>query len=185
MALLRHLQDGHGGIRGTDRLVFGVVKGFSLVAVSPAEHFYHEYLKSPTKKLFMPTWSRDELHVLRTAAFSDRVREDQVDKLFYYFGGVPRLVLSKALDWEDELETLNNIISHTDLRDVLRRGPEASAIQSDKMLHFLVPRHQVIASEGHSMDFKFSSGHRVFSSKHVAERCMALGKAAARAAAFS
>ena len=173
--------DGHGGLPGGARLESSAeTKGFYLLAVSPKQAFFDQYLKLPhNAMLYMPPWELDEMLALRVALFSE-VAEELAKELFGIYGGVPRQVLQLAGSSDrgllrDRLEIAIEAAAQT-LPSVLSEGALAGSAVSDKVLLIRVLRLEP------SKAYDFYKYDVVFRSSYVARLILQLGKAAASAA---
>ena len=177
--------DGHGGlpVGASARLESSAqTRGFFLLAVSPKLAFFDQYLKLPRNAmLFMPPWELDEIIALREALFSE-VAEELAEELFDVFGGAPRQVLQLAGSSDqgssrNRLEIAIQAAAHT-LPSVLSQGALVGSAVSDEVLLIQVP----ILEHPGPKAYDFYNCGAVFRSRHVANRIMQSGKAAASAA---
>ena len=77
----------------------------TILVTSPRKRVYHELLKVPnTSKWFMPVWSWEEIEVCCRYCFDEpKMLLSRAAELFIIFGGIPRIILDKAMTTTNEL----------------------------------------------------------------------------------
>lgn len=92
-----YIADAHAPTRQSARTLF---------VSAPLRSSYGGFEKLPgTFKCFMPVWTWEEVEICWRFVFrnDERVPQSRVRELFSYWGGIPRMVLEKPLQWSDDV----------------------------------------------------------------------------------
>ncbi|CAG8500197.1 1494_t:CDS:2, partial [Ambispora leptoticha] len=91
------------------------VKAKTILLCSPQKRHYNEFDKFVgTTIRYMPVWSWDEVNECKSGMFS-HLDDNKIEDLFSIWGGIPRFVLEKALDFSQQ-RRLEDAIDRSDER---------------------------------------------------------------------
>jgi hypothetical protein len=137
------------------------VEAFSILATSPRRGNWTDFMKmKDARRRWMPVWTLSEIELCRSACYPT-LSQNTVQQLFDNWGGIPRYVLEKANDPEEQ-RSLERAIGKADLKTLTHTIGETDG--PDDVSHKLV--HIVVHSDGRYDDF-----HMNWASTYVARRC--------------
>ncbi|GIL53776.1 hypothetical protein Vafri_9363 [Volvox africanus] len=105
----------------------------------PDRELYKEFLKFPgTKTLYMPFWTRSEIHKCRKRLYPN-LGKQTVNSLLEKWGNIPRYVLEKAMDAVAQ-RSLEDAIAFCRWEDIMHcvGEPETALHAAHKLVHFKV-----------------------------------------------
>jgi hypothetical protein len=128
------------------------VHAFTIISSSPNKKNFKEFRKEPSEKLYMPTWTWDELQECNKILWSMPV--DDLKKGFAYFGGVPRYIRGN----QEYLGDLHAAVEQADYLDIMKHmgNLETAPEASHKLLQYVVTEN-------------FCVKHVTFASKYVSD----------------